>query len=186
MAQGDAPPGFPPTWGTHAIDIGGYAANTPVQADYAMDPEVIASGSEPVADALRALPSLSLVMDIGDFETLYANPRERGPEWERPVSVEMIYPEDDAEGEQNGFQLDAGLRIQGGAGRWEFMPKHPFRLFFKQRYGSSKLRHDLFADSPVNEFDTLVLRAGVDRSFAGHPSTTRTPRRPPRRHLPAR
>lgn len=173
LNQGESPDRFPATWGIHTIDFGGYEANTPVQADYAMDPRVIGDpqDGQVVSDALVSLPSISLVMEMEDFESLYANPRERGVEWEHPASVEMIYPED----EQRGFQVDAGLRIQGGAGRWEFMPKHPFRLFFKQRYGASKLDHALFAESPVTEFDTLVLRAGVDRSFAGHPSTPELP-----------
>jgi hypothetical protein len=51
------------------------------------------------------------------------------------------------------------------------MPKHSFRLFFKADYGPTKLRYPLFPDSHVDEFDTVVLRAGVDRSFAGHPDT---------------
>ena len=39
----------------------------------------------------------------------------------------------------------------------------------------SKLDYVLFPGSPVTRFDTLVLRAGVDRSFAGHPSTPELP-----------
>ena len=126
LTQGDAPPGFPPTWGTHAIDIGGYPANTPVQADYAMDPEVIASDSEPVADALRALPSLSLVMDIGDFETLYANPRERGPEWERPVSVEMIYPRMTRRASRTASSLTPGYAYRAEPVAGNSCPNIPF------------------------------------------------------------
>ena len=172
LTQGDAPVGFPATWGTHTIDFGGYAAGAPVTADYAMDPDIVVDrNGEPVADALLALPSLSLVMDMEDFDTLYSNPRERGAEWERPVSIELFYPDD----ESQGFQIDAGVRIQGAAGRFEVMPKHSFRLFFKQRYGTSKLDYDLFPGSPVTSFDTLVLRAGVDRAFAGHPSTPELP-----------
>ncbi len=62
------------------------------------------------------------------------------------------------------------MRIQGGAGRWEFMPKHSLRLFFRSEYGAPELEYPIFSDSPATSFDTLVLRAGVDRSFAGHPS----------------
>lgn len=173
LSQGDRPPGFPATWGTHTIDFGGYAASTPVEADYAMDARIVddPAGAAQVVDALESLPAISLVLEMQDFESLYANPRERGPDWERPVSVELVHPDDGGD----GFQIDAGLRVQGGAGRWEFMPKHPFRLFFKQRYGASKLNHEMFADSPVTSFDTLVLRAGVDRAFAGHPSTPDLP-----------
>ncbi|HXV44386.1 MAG TPA: CotH kinase family protein, partial [Anaerolineae bacterium] len=77
----------------------------------------------------------------------------------------------DPTGAGPGFQTNAGIRIQGGAGRWEFIPKHSFRLFFRNEYGAAWLNYPLFADSPVEEFDTLVLRGGVDRSFAGHPDT---------------
>ncbi len=172
-AQPDDPAGWPQTWGVHAVSIGGYEAGTPVLADYGMDPKIAADPQygPQLPDALAALPSISLVMNVADFTALYSSPQDRGVQTERPVSVEMFYPD----GERAGFQVDAGLRIQGGAGRWEFMPKHSFRLFFKQRYGAGKLNYALFPDSRVAEFDTLVLRAGVDRSFAGHPSTPETP-----------
>ncbi len=172
LAQTAAPVGFPAEWGTHLVDIGGYEEGSPVEADYAMDPVIVAEAGDAVMqDALLTLPTLSLVMDMDDFETLYANPRERGEEWEKPVSVELLPSNDD----RAGFQADAGVRIQGGAGRWEFMPKHSFRLFFKQQFGAPKLEYKFFDDSPLQAFDTLVLRGGVDRSFAGHPSTPELP-----------
>ncbi|HEX9922776.1 MAG TPA: CotH kinase family protein, partial [Anaerolineae bacterium] len=43
-----------------------------------------------------------------------------------------------------------------------------FRLFFKGVYGATKLEYPIFPDSPVEAFDTLVLRGGVNRSYAGH------------------
>ncbi len=166
LRQPADPPGFPPTWGTHRIDFGGYTAGEPVAADYAMDARIVDDPVYgPMARAgLADLPTLSLVTDVGHWD-IYADPQARGPEAERPVSVEFIDPS----GAEPGFQVDAGLRIQGGAGRWEFMPKHSFRLFFTGDYGPTKLVYPFFPDSPVMEFDTLVLRAGVDRSFAGHP-----------------
>ena len=172
LTQPAAPPGFPETWGTHRIDFGGYSAGEPVEADYAMDPRIV---EDPVygpmaAQGLAELPTLSLVTDTANLD-IYADPQARGPEAERPVSVEFFDPT----GVESGFQVDAGLRIQGGAGRWEFMPKHSFRLFFTSEHGPSKLRYPFFPDSPVHEFDTLVLRAGVDRSFAGHPPAPDTP-----------
>lgn len=160
------PPGFPTTWGEHSITFGGYNAGEPVLADYEMDPTIVNDPQYgPLLDAsLRALPSVSLVTAQENLD-IYAHPRDRGTEAERPVSVELIDPM----GKETGFQLNAGLRIQGGAGRYEFMPKHSFRLFFKDQYGATKLNYPLFADSPVTAFDTVILRAGVDRSFAGHP-----------------
>ncbi len=180
------PMSFPPAWQPSRMTLSGgrrdgdashldwrIQAGTPVQPDYGMDAKITADPQygPQLTGALAALPSISLVMDVGDFTSLHTSPQDRGVHTERPVSVEMFYPD----GEQAGFQVDAGVRIQGGAGRWEFMPKHSFRLFFKQRYGASKLNHALFPDSPLTEFDTVVLRAGVDRSFAGHPSTPDAP-----------
>ncbi|MBX3010386.1 MAG: lamin tail domain-containing protein [Caldilineaceae bacterium] len=160
------PAGFPVTLGTHAISFGGYNAGDPVVVDYAMDPTIV---NDPHAgplleEGLLALPTLSLVTPLANWD-IYAQPRDRGPVMERPVSVEWIDPADAAA----GFQINAGLRLQGGAGRYEFMPKHSFRLFFKRDYGAAQLNYQLFTNSPVAEFDTVILRAGVDRSFAGHP-----------------
>lgn len=160
------PPGFPSTWGIHPIDFAGHAEGTPVEADYEMDPQVVNDPRyrDSIREALQAIPSLSIVTDIRNFY-LYANPRERGRAWERPASIELIYPDPN----QPGFQINAGVRIQGGAGRWEFMPKHSFRLFFRGEYGATRLEYPLFPDSPIRDFDTLILRAGADRSYAGHP-----------------
>ena len=68
-----------------------------------------------------------------------------------------------------GFTIPAGLRIQGGWGRHEYIPKHAFRLFFKTLYGPGQLEYPLFPESPVQEFDTLILRSGANRSYAGSP-----------------
>lgn len=165
LAQPAKPPGFPDTWGQHAVDFLGYHSGELVQADYEMDPTIV---NDPrygpgLKEGLKAIPSLSIVTPIKGFK-IYANPRERGVDWEEPVSVELIDPG----GAGPGFQINAGIRIQGGAGRWEFMPKHSFRLFFRDRYGTDKLRYPLFPNSPIETFDTLILRAGSDRSFAGH------------------
>ena len=160
------PPGWPDTWGVHHISFGGYQEGAPRLADYEMDAQVVDDPryAGQMDDALRAIPSLSLVTAPEHFD-IYARPGDRGTESERPVSAELIDPS----GQEPGFQIDAGLRIQGGAGRWEFMPKHSFRLFFKQKYGAGHLEYPLFDDSPAVEFDTVILRAGMDRSFAGHP-----------------
>jgi hypothetical protein len=73
-----------------------------------------------------------------------------------------------------GFQINAGLRIQGELGRLEFMPKHALRLFFRGEYGATELAYPLFPDSPVDEFDTLILRSGVNKSYAGWPESDQT------------
>lgn len=164
LTQAANPSGWPATWGIHRITRGSYEAGTPVQADYAVDTRVV---NDPVdgpllVQGLLSLPSLSLVTDLANLD-IYADPQARGRETERPVSVEWIEPNGEP-----GFQIDAGLRIQGGAGRWEAMPKHSFRLFFRGEYGTPRLEYRAFSDSYVATFDTLVLRAGVDWGFAGY------------------
>ena len=136
--------------------------------DYEMDPDVVNDPRyrETIKEGLLSIPSLSIVTDPENLDIYFVDPQMRGVESERPASVELIY----GDGSQAGFQVDAGLRIQGAAGRWEYMPKHSFRLFFKEAYGNAKLPYKLFPDSHVASFDTLVLRAGSDRSYAGHPA----------------
>ena len=161
LAQPQDPPGFRKTWG-------GYQGS-PVMADYEMDPRVVNDPrySNVIKEALQSIPTLSIVTDMQSLHDLYANPRWKGRAWERPVSVELL----DAPGHRQGFQINAGLRIQGELGRFEFMPKHSFRLFFRGEYGAGKLEYPLFPGSPVEEFDTLILRGGVNRSYAGWPES---------------
>ncbi|HEX9925235.1 MAG TPA: chitobiase/beta-hexosaminidase C-terminal domain-containing protein [Anaerolineae bacterium] len=157
--QSADPAGFPKTWG-------GYQG-APVVADYEMDPEIVnqAGYGEVLDQALASIPTMSIVTDRQSFHDLYANPGRRGRAWERPASFEFFDPTAD----RPDFQIDAGLRIQGELGRSEFMPKHAFRLFFRGEYGAAKLNYPLFPGSPVAEFDTLILRSGVNRSYAGYP-----------------
>lgn len=159
LSQSNRPPGFPRTWG-------GYEG-VPVMADYEVDLRIVSDPRyrETITDSLLALPTLSITMDIQSFHDLYANPRRKGRAWERPVSVELFDPQH----RQPGFQINAGLRTHGELGRAENIPKHPFRLFFRSEYGASKLQYPLFPGSPVKEFNTLVLRSGVNRSYAGYP-----------------
>src|SRR5690606_21459554 len=113
-------------------------------------------------EGLLDLPTVSLVTDMANLD-IYSTPQGRGREFERPVSVEWIDPT----GAEADFQVNAGVRIQGNAGRVEYMPKHSFRLFFRQLYGAAKLNYPLFEDSHITEFETLVLRGGVNWGFAG-------------------
>lgn len=170
LKQPQTPPGFPATWGTHAQDMVVkandtlYAAGTPAIADYEMDPDIVDDPEyhDLLVEGLQTIPSLSIVTDLDAFTDLYSNPRERGVEWERPVSAEWIDPDGD------DFQINAGLRIQGGTGRFEYVPKHSFRLFFRGEYGAPQLDFPLFPDSPVTQFNTLILRGGANRSYAGN------------------
>jgi hypothetical protein len=169
LTQPAYPAGFPATWGTYTEDLGDFAKGSPVIPDYEMDSEVV---NDPryraaIKDDLKSIPTMSIVTDIRNLD-IYTNPTERGIAWERPVSIELIYPDSDRE----GFQINAGIRIHGGVGRNQDMPKHSFRLYFRGEYGATKLEYPVFADSLVNTFDTLVLRAGTHDGYAGPPGRT--------------
>ncbi len=118
----------------------------------------------------RFLPTLSLAASNSDLwgPTGIMEPGNtvnHGIAWERPVSVEYFLPEDNT-----GFALNAGLRIQGGGWvRERYSPsaglpysKYSFRLYFRGDYGSSKLNYPLFPDCPINDFERIVLRAGMN------------------------
>ena len=150
---------LPRTWGTNQ--------GQPVAAHYGMATAGAenAASRQTVAEALRSGATLSIIADPGDLfspETgIYAHPLERGSAWERPVSVEMI----DGEGGL-AFQCGGGLRIHGSMSRHpEESPKHSFRLTFRPRYGSARLPFPVFGPDGVQEFDSLILRAGNSNSW---------------------
>ena len=122
--------------------------------------------------ALRSMPVLSLVANTnnlwgpaGIMETNPRNTTQRGPAWERPVSVELIRPTDNG-----GFALDAGLRVQGGGyvrERYDPLGSLPFnkyslRLYFRGDYGASRLKYPWFPNVPFDEFERVSLRAGMN------------------------
>lgn len=149
---------FPKYWGTNE----GWRVPAHYKLSAAMTND---TSHQTLADALLALPSLSVITDPGNLfspETgIYVHPMERGADWERPVNVEMF----DARG-RSVFQINCGLRIHGGMSRRpEESPKHSFRLAFKRRYGLPKLRVSLFGPDGPNEFDDLVLRAGSNDTW---------------------
>jgi len=142
------------------------------EMNYGMDPDVLNDSrySDKIDDALRDIPSINISTDLANlFESesgIYINSEKHGKEWERPVSVELLYPDG-----SKGFQIDAGLRIRGGWSRHNNNPKHAFRLFFRNEYGKSKLEFPLFGDEGVDEFDKVDLRTSQNYSwsFGGDP-----------------
>lgn len=160
--------GFPATWSSQA-------------ADYGLDPRVVAAAgrdnyggkyARTLADDLRALPSLSLVMEQDDLfgpQGIYAQPENRGEAWERPVSIELL----PAAGEP-GFQENAGVRIQGGAfRRFDLTLKKSFRVVFREKYGATELQYPLFGSEAADHFDNVVLRANSNDAwpYAGGAAT---------------
>jgi len=151
--------GLPDSWGARE--------GKPVPAHYGMSAGLPGSQAsrEAIIEGLPSLPSHSIITDPENLfspETgLYTHPTERGAAWERPVSLELLCADGSA-----GFHVRCGLRIHGGSSRLpEESPKHSFRLVFKARYGTPKLRFPFFGPEGPGEFESLVLRAGNNDSW---------------------
>lgn len=148
-----APSGWP------ASSVNGQVFN------YGMDPQIINSISESAfEEAMTDIDTISLVTDLDNFvdpeNGIWVNAENRGPEWERPFSIELIKPDG-----SEGFQVDAGVRIRGGWSRRDPNPKHSFHLYFREKYGDGKLRYPLFGLEGADEFDRLDLRTTQGRSW---------------------
>lgn len=140
--------------------------------DYGVDPQITSQFTQQeLSDVFSSISTISLVTDIENLVDpgigIYVNAQNRGRDWERPVSVEIINPDGvDAPHEQ--FQVDAGLRIRGGASRNPSFVKHSFRLFFRSEYGDAKLNVPLFGDEGASEFDGIDLRTSQNYDWARH------------------
>jgi len=141
--------GFPATWNGTA-------------PDYGLDPDVIGPGDKfgglyvnEIRDSLLAVPTLSIVGNINEIfgaSGIYSNPTN--DTLEITVSAELIMPDG---GE--GFQINSGLKIQGGAFRnFSLSKKKSFRLKFSEPHGPTKLDYPFFGDDAHDSLDTITLR----------------------------
>ncbi len=164
-----------------------------VPADYGMDPKVWADPTkyndagavdatngktnlQRIRTALRTLPALSLVIKSGDmFGSYPAGATPVGTvdplyptssasikrDMTKPCSLELMQPDG-----TTVFVTEAGVDLHGNASRDPFKnPKHGFTIRFKGRYGAGKLNAKLYPDSPVQEWDKLVLRGDFGGSW---------------------
>jgi len=152
VATQTRPDGYPTSWGGEP------------SADYAVDQSMSMSGQyhDRFIAGLTSIPSMSLVLPMEDMfggGGLYSNTQNK--DLEKVASAELIYPDD-----TGGFQIDAGLKIQGGASRTPGNAiKHSLSLRFRNVYGAGRLDFPLFDDSPVNSFDAIHLRAMYNNSW---------------------
>ncbi|MDZ4781982.1 MAG: lamin tail domain-containing protein [Planctomycetia bacterium] len=149
--NGAPPPGWPSNWGGNVVN-------------YGMDQGVVNANLGTIINDMKAIPSMSIVMDLDDLfgpDGIYANPGGEGSNWEKETSLELINPDG-----SEGFQVNAGLRIRGGFSRSESNPKHAFRLFFRREYGDGKLNYPLFGDEGADEFDSVDLRTDQNYSWS--------------------
>ncbi len=138
--------------------------------DFEMDDGVRSSlGSGVLKNALKAIPSISLVFESDDMFShasgIFSNAMKHDGDdgdWERYTSVEML----NSDTTLGGFQVHAGIRIRGGYSRRGENPKHAFRLFFRSEYGDSKLKFPIFGDEGVEKFDKFDLRTAQNYSWS--------------------
>ncbi|UCD49921.1 MAG: lamin tail domain-containing protein, partial [Phycisphaerales bacterium] len=150
LEQPRDPAGMPSRWGS-------------TTADYEMDPDIVNNPAygPSLKAGLMSLPTMSLVVRADDLfgnNGIYTNWNSSGDAWERPASMELIYPDG-----REGFQVNCGIRIYGGVGRRE--PKKSFRLQFTRDYGPTKLHYALFGDDAVDRFDQIILRANFNDAY---------------------
>ena len=170
-----APSGYPNSWGS-------------VTGDYQVDPDVVGQNgrdrfnglyANTIIDDLKSAPTISLVMDKDDWfgsRGIYINQSQDGTE--RVASIEYIDPNTKDE-----FQVNCAIAMQGGVSgggtslqRWK-----SFKLSMRPRFktqtddlkatgGPPKLNFKLFADSPVDRHNTVVLDGVLNHSWL-HPGS---------------
>ena len=157
LKQGQQPEGYPDKWN------GGTSP-----ADYEMDADICQHPDyeNQILDALLELPSISIMLHPDSLFSpdrgIYVNSEKKGDAWERPASMEYLDPKT---GES--FQINAGLRINGGNSRKPGnSPKRSFRFYFRGIYGFTKLNYPIFNEaSATDRFDHLILRAGYNYTW---------------------
>ncbi|MCP4849879.1 MAG: hypothetical protein GY899_18225, partial [Verrucomicrobiaceae bacterium] len=161
-ANGSAPPGWP------SGNVNGQ------QFNYGMDPDITSQYSaQQMIDALSSIPSVSLAIDQSNLTAssgIYTNPGSRGKNWERPASFEIL----DAGGIKDSAQSNCGLRVRGGYSRSTSNPKHAFRLFFRNEYGTGKFNYPLFEGEGVDQFDKFDLRTAQNYSWSFNGDSSNT------------
>ena len=150
--------GLPQDWGTHE------AWKAPAWYGIQLPGLAPAAASNVVARALAALPHVRIELPsdalFGATNGLYTHPTETGDAWERRARLFF-------DGGPGGlvFGADAGLRIQGGWNRMpKESPKHSFRVVFRARYGTAKLKQRVFGRGSAS-IDQIVLRSGNNHSW---------------------
>lgn len=177
QGQEGVPEGYPTTgWGHSGVD-------------YEVDPDIVghsnASDRLTVADML-AIPTIVVCMAKDDWflngQGLYVTESLDGTEY--PCSFEYIDPGLDG----IVLQQDCAISMQGGVtgggtslNRWK-TNKLSMRPRFKRETdngtptgGAAKVREALFPDSPIRDFDTIVLDAVLNHSWL-HSGQHTTPR----------
>ncbi len=169
LEQSDDQPGLPDRWNGQT-------------ADYGMDPDVVNDPAyrDLMDDAMLALPTLSVVTERDNLwanDGLYLNTTRGAPagagadfQYEFEASAELLH----ADG-RKGFQIQCGLRAQGGASRnADRSPKHAMSLRFRRAYGEGRLNYPVIENSPQQSFNAIHLRARYNNSWIHNNNDQRT------------
>jgi hypothetical protein len=140
-----------------------YGWNTTLKSQYS---------TQQLLDGLKQIPTLSIVTDQANLTEsvngIYVNADRKGDAWERPASVEYLTTDG-----SDGFRIDAGLRIRGGASRGDSVVKHSLRLHFRGSYGETSLNFPLHGEGDAaEEFETLDLRTEQNYHWANDSTGT--------------
>jgi len=110
------------------------------------------------------LPVISISMKPEDFYEVHMRSSATGRGSERTSHMEFFNIKGNRK-VSTGF----GLRLHGGAGRrGDFNTKKSYRAYFRDVYGSPKVKYNIIPSADVKDFDKLVLRANAnDRAPGG-------------------
>jgi hypothetical protein len=154
--------------------------------DWEMDPDIVNNPlySGTIIDDLKAIPTVSLVMDWADLFSNAATPGTpanaapqgiylTGKSKERYASFEYF----SAQNVVDQTHADIAVEIQGHSStlRWR-NDKLSFQVKFKYPYGDTELNYPLFAGTPdgsnaTGEFDTVILDAISNYGWTGNNPT---------------
>ena len=158
---------------TNATDKGWPAAAVNGQGfDYGMSTSVVSGNQPAIQAALQAIPTISIVTDIGNLVNaqagIYVNPGGRGRAWERPASIELINDLGDGKG---NFQIDMGLRIRGGFSRSTGNPKHAWHFYFRPEYDGD-LNYAMYGLAGPSDFEQLDFQCPQNYSWSFSPQNS--------------
>src|SRR4030095_10310199 len=135
-----------------------------------VDPNNAGSAIDPVKqqrlkDGLRELPIVSVTIPIIDMcgvNGLYYYPNVTNKSFGyKKCAVEMILPDG-----SSAFSVVCGISGHGNASRDPLKnPKHGFQLKFKGDFGESSLDYPLFPNSPIKNYDDIILRPDFNSSW---------------------
>ena len=110
------------------------------------------------------MPVISISMKPEDFYEVHMRSSATGRSSERSSHMEIF----NTKGKRK-VSTGFGLRLHGGfSRRGDFKAKKSYRAYFRDVYGSPKLKYNIIPMAGVKDFDKLILRAnGNDRAPGG-------------------